>query len=108
MRKLVKELFFTIFIILVIGQVDFVSATEEAQNDLGKSIDALKTALEHEPSNVDVRYYLGLAYYDNGMVSEAVDEFNKIIELEQGYVNAYFYLGNIYNNQEYIQKGSTG
>ena len=99
----IKHLFFIIIIaISVIRQVDLVSATEEAQNDLSKSIDALKTVLEHEPSNVDVRYYLGLAYYDNGMVSEAIDEFNKIIELDQGYVNAYFYLGTIYTNQENI------
>ena len=62
MRKLAHVLFFTIITILIVNHVNFVNATEDTQNDLGKSIDELKKVLEHDPSNVDVHYYLGLAY----------------------------------------------
>ena len=72
MRKLAHVLFFTIITILTVHHVNFVSATEEAKNDLVKSIDELKKALEKEPSNIDVHYYLGLAYNDRGMISEAI------------------------------------
>ena len=99
MRKLAHGLFFTIITLLIVNHVSFVTATEEAQNDLVKSIDELKKVLEHEPSNVDVHYYLGLAYYDYGMVSEAIDELNKTLALDQDYVNAYFNLGTIHTSQ---------
>lgn len=104
MRRLKYICFLIIITILIVRQVNFVHGEEEAKNDLGKSIDELKKVLEHEPSNIEGHYYLGLAYYDKGMVSEAVDEFNKILELDQNYINAYFYLGTIYTNQGNIDK----
>ena len=45
MRKLAHVLFFTIITILTVHHVNFVSATEEAKNDLGKSIDELKKGI---------------------------------------------------------------
>ena len=77
---------------------------EDVKNDLVKSIDELKKVLEKEPSNVEGHYYLGLTYYDKGMVSEAVGEFSKTMELDKNYINAYFYLGAIHTNQGDIDK----
>ena len=104
MRKL-KYIFFIMAItILIFKQVNLVHGEEDVKNDLVKSIDELKKVLEKEPSNVEGHYYLGLAYYDKGMVSEAIGEFSKTLELDKNYINAYFYLGAIHTDQGDIDK----
>ncbi len=99
MRNLAHILFFTIITILIAQQVNLVHGEDGVKNDLIRSIDALKKVLKIEPSNVEGHYYLGLAYYDKGLVSEAVDEFKKILKLDKNYINAYFHLGANYTNQ---------
>ncbi len=49
-----------------------------------------------DPSQLDGRLDLGLAYYRKGMYADALKEYNELIAMAPGYVNAYFQRGLVY------------
>jgi tetratricopeptide (TPR) repeat protein len=60
---------------------------------------ALKDLLESEKYYADdpkLHYYLGLVYHTKGMKQEAMEEFQRAIELRDNYSEAHNYLGTLY------------
>jgi tetratricopeptide (TPR) repeat protein len=65
------------------------------RNDILRIIEIYNKILSVYPNYADAYYNLGIAYYNDGKVQEAIEFFQKAIELNN-HANAHFYLGSIY------------
>ncbi len=54
------------------------------------------TAQRLSPNDPQIRYYTGLAYYGNGLKSEAKEQFHAAVSFRSDYSEAHNYLGTIY------------
>ena len=57
------------------------SQNQEKTTDLNNAITELQAVTKLEPDNLDARYNLGITYYDNGMIDDAINEFNTLTSL---------------------------
>ena len=64
--------------------------------DSNLAIERLLKAEKEDPENPDVRYNLGIAYFKNGLVDKAEQQFKEAVRLKSDYSEAYNYLGRIY------------
>ena len=73
-------------------------ALEKAkQGDVEGALDAFSVAIASNPDGASVPYYYrGLVYIDQGKVMEAIDDFNKAIELDNHFPQAYAARGTAY------------
>ena len=72
-----------------------------------ESIETLQKALNRESKKVLVNYWLGMNYYQLSQVDRAVEHFIVASPSEDnssGYVEAFFWLGEIYRQQRKIQQ----
>jgi len=78
-------------------------AIYEKEQKTGDVIVKLEELALKYSSNVEIIFQLGRAYYNNGQVSEAISQFNKIIEVSPGHSNALYSLGIAYQRQGQIE-----
>ena len=57
-----------------------------------KAIDCYHRALNLDGSSADTYFNLGLAYYQKGCYSEAVDSFKALLKIRPDYENAHYRL----------------
>ena len=72
-----------------------------------ESIDTLQKSLNRESKNVLVNYWLGMNYYQLSKIDSAVEHFIVACPSEDnpfGYVEAFFWLGEVYRQQGKIQQ----
>lgn len=69
-----------------------------ARGDNEKAVYNLTQALETDPTNVTIWFALGTNYESTGNMEEAEAAYNKCIEIDPEYSNAYYNLGAMYNN----------
>lgn len=72
-----------------------------------ESIDTLQKSLNRESKNVLVNYWLGMNYYQLSKMDSAVEHFIVACPSEDnpfGYVEAFFWLGEVYRQQGKIQQ----
>jgi len=63
--------------------------------DYGYAIEHYDAAIELEP-NLEFYYYRAMAYLEEEDLEEALDDFDRVIRLEPGYVGAYFGRGRVH------------
>lgn len=56
----------------------------------------LLNMLKEEPSDVFLHYALGLEYYKENNIQEAIQYFQKSITLDPAYIAAYYQLGSLF------------
>ncbi len=73
-------------------------ALEKAkQGDVKGALDAFSVAIASNPEGASVpHYYRGLVYVDQGKINEAIDDFDKAIELDKHFPQAYAARGTAY------------
>ncbi len=83
-----------------IKKVSFLTATKLARSGKIESALPVFSRLAQEyPDDFLIRYSLGLGYFFLKKMDEAKLEFEKVIELNPGYVNAHLNLANIYETR---------
>ena len=89
-------------------KVSLGSAYVESGSNPMKGITLLREVVEKHPDNIAAQYNLGLFSIKSGQYDKAVSRFNKVLELDSTYYQAYFYLGQcalqLGNKQEAIEK----
>jgi len=80
--------------------------------DKDARIASLKELLEKEPDDVFLNYVLGIEFQSAGKNESAKTLFLKVLELDPGYVAAYYQLGKLYSDLKdttsalkYLQNG---
>lgn len=72
----------------------------DKMNNIDAAIADFKKVLDFgnkaDPSQLDGRLDLGLAYYRKGMYNDALKEYNELIAMDPNYENAYFQRGLVY------------
>ena len=58
-----------------------------------KGIVLLKEVASMHPDNISAQFKLGLFSIKSGQYDKAVNRFNRVLELDSSYYQAYFYLG---------------
>ena len=70
------------------------------KNDI--AIDYFNNALNIEPSNIDIMYYLAMYYQETGRFDKAIQAYNSILDLDPGFFLARYNIG--YINLVYFEK----
>ena len=52
-----------------------------------------------EPSNANAHFNLGILYYKNSQLDEAMREFHKVLEINPGDAETHYNIGNIFNKK---------
>jgi len=60
---------------------------------MSERIESIKRMLEESPDDVFLHYSLGMEYASGGHYDEAAEEFNRCVELDDGYLAAYVEAG---------------
>ncbi len=63
--------------------------------EYGNAIAELQTAIEDDPTNAEIYFYLGMCYKEK-QFTDAVDVFKRAVDLDPEYTEAYFNLGIVY------------
>ncbi|GBD33955.1 TPR repeat-containing protein YrrB [bacterium HR34] len=69
-----------------------------------KVVETLQKALQVDPANIDIRFNLGVVYYNNKKYDKARNQFEILVGAFPNYSNARFYLGLTLARQGEIQK----
>ncbi len=89
-------------------KVSLASAYVESGSNPMKGIMLLREVAAKHPDNIAAQYNLGLFSIKSRQFDKAVSRFNKVLELDSTYYQAYFYLGQcaleLGNKQEAIEK----
>lgn len=88
-------------------------ALAERKQEFAKAIPILEESKAYFPNKTDLYGHLGSAYGNTNQPFKAIEQFEKIIQLDPNNAKAYLYIGHTYanlgqstGNQSYIQKGN--
>ena len=79
------------------------------QKDYEKCIASFEQALCLDPQNIQINYWLGMSYYQLHQMDESIKYFVRVVPSEDwqsGYVETFFWLGEIYRQQKKLKQAS--
>jgi superkiller protein 3 len=69
-----------------------------------KTIEFYQKTLEINPKHTDAHNNIGIVFYNQNRLKEAVASFQKAVEIEPDFANAHFYLGNAFRRSNKLKK----
>jgi tetratricopeptide (TPR) repeat protein len=71
-------------------------ATHTSVKTLDKTPEITKSDKKASEVSINELLSKGISYYDEGMIDEAIEQFNQVLEIDPGNAKANYYLGNTY------------
>ncbi|MGQ9707102.1 MAG: tetratricopeptide repeat protein [bacterium] len=90
-------------------KIDYLTNLSSAYIDTGnieKASEILYILSEKEPDNADVQYKVARTLHLHNKVDEAIEKYRKVIELDPEYLDAYYYLGSVLQDEKEDYKGA--
>lgn len=79
---------------------NFLGQMHQYQGDLGKAEIEFKKAIEADKTNIDSHFHLANIYRETERYTEAIEQYEAILNLDDKYSDAYFGLGRTYYKME--------
>jgi len=72
--------------------------------EFSKAAECFKRIVEIDSTNFRAHYNLGIAYFNMGMLDEALDSCNRAIKIKSDYKHCYYNIGLIYETKEELNR----
>jgi len=80
------------------AKIDIAISYVKDGNEPMKGIALLKEVIEEDPENIKAHLTLGFFSIQSGQYEKAIERFEKVLSIDSGYIEAYLYLADIYEN----------
>lgn len=81
------------------AQINLGACYVEGSNEPMKGIGLLRTVLEKDSNNIKAHLNLGLFSVKSAQYDKAIERFTKILEIDPTYIEAYLYIGDVYEQK---------
>ncbi|MFN4233490.1 MAG: tetratricopeptide repeat protein [Bacteroidia bacterium] len=81
------------------AQINLGACYVEASSEPMKGIGLLRTVLEKDSTNIKAHLNLGLFSVKSGQFDKAIERFNKVLTIDPNYIEAYLYIGDVYEQK---------
>jgi tetratricopeptide (TPR) repeat protein len=81
------------------AQINLGACYVEASSEPMKGIGLLRNVLEKDSTNIKAHLNLGLFSVKSGQYDKAIERFTKILTIDPNYIEAYLYIGDVYEQK---------
>lgn len=81
------------------AQINLGACYVEASSEPMKGIGLLRAVLEKDSNNIKAHLNLGLFSVKSAQYDKAIERFNKILGIDPNYIEAYLYIGDVYEQK---------
>lgn len=102
----ISQAAFLLFLTLVISMTGWYLVgkyffwTNQDVKRINKQLEYLEQQVQAKPKDLKMRVALGYTYFLKGDEDKAINEFNKVIEIDKRYYEAYYDMGLVYESQD--------